>query len=433
MSNDSTILVIGATGYTGRLVAEYLGNYPNPAFKLQLGGRSPSKVDALISELNLEGVVPVIFDTLKADQVDRAIQGASVIINCAGPFYRYGSLVLAACARHGRHYADITGEPWWVMEMIEKYDYLASKTGATIVPFGAFDSVPSDVVSFLGVQKLKEVAGSDVKVGKSITAHSVKGGISGGTLATLLSAFTDVPSATLSRASAHYSLSPIKGVSKYSPKLWYSFPREIDVSRSGCYYAMEKVNVAAVQRTWGLYESGTHSDESTKDLKYGQSFDYVEFMALPTGRLFSTLVSVILLGGVLLLAIFPPVRWLAQHLFPQAGTGPSEEVRKNGRYEATNITLSIPSPSSPSPRYVRTTLSGKGDPGYSLAALMVSEVGLALLPSSRSKLTPIGQKGGILTPMSACGFTLVERLNATDRVSIESEEVVPGQESRKAR
>ncbi len=89
-----------------------------------------------------------------------------------------------------------------------RYDYLASKTGATIVPFGAFDSVPSDVVSFLGVQKLKEVAGSDVKVGKSITAHSVKGGISGGTLATLLSAFTDVPSATLSRASAHYSLSP---------------------------------------------------------------------------------------------------------------------------------------------------------------------------------------------------------------------------------
>ena len=65
--------------------------------------------------------------------------------------------------------------------------------------------------------------------------------------------------------------------------------------------------------------------------------------------------------------------------------------------------------------------------------VMVSEVGLALLPSSRSKLTPIGQKGGVLTPMSACGFTLVERLNATDRVSIESEEVVPGQESRKAR
>src|SRR5258705_6518516 len=102
-------------------------------------------------------------------------------------------------------------------------------------------------------------------------------------------------------------LCSVKGVSKNSPKLWYSFPKEIDVSRSGCYYAMEKANVAAVQRTWGLYESGTHSDESTKDLKYGQSFDYDEFMALPTGRLFSTLVSVILLGGVLLLAIFPPV------------------------------------------------------------------------------------------------------------------------------
>ena len=75
-------------------MAEYLGNYPNPTFKLQLGGRSPSKVDALISELNLKGVEPVILDTLKADQVDRAVQGASVIINCAGPFWRYGSLVL---------------------------------------------------------------------------------------------------------------------------------------------------------------------------------------------------------------------------------------------------------------------------------------------------------------------------------------------------
>ncbi|KAF8342697.1 Saccharopine dehydrogenase-domain-containing protein [Cantharellus anzutake] len=425
MSTDEIILVVGATGYTGRLVVENLTKHSNRSFKLQLGGRSASKLNALVSELGLKGVETVVVDTLKEDQVNKAVQGASVVIACAGPFHRCGTLVLAACARYGKHYTDITGEPWWIEEMIKKYDYLAFKSGATIVPSGAFDSVPSDLLAFVGVQKLKEVAGLDVKVGKSITGHAVQGGVSGGTWTTLTSAFDEVPSSVIAKAIEPFTLSPVKGTSTGGRKLFFSFPKELGLRTHGSLFFMAFTNISIVQRTWGLYESGQYSDKPTTELKYGDSFEYEEFMVLPGSKILSYFFSIFLLWGLLLLYTFPPARWLAHRWGPKAGSGPSEEVRKNGRYRGTNITSSIPSPSSPVTRYVKSTFKGTNDPGYGLGAVMVSEIALALLPSARSKLTPIGQKGGVLTPMSALGFTLVERLNATDRITIESEEIVP--------
>jgi short subunit dehydrogenase-like uncharacterized protein len=135
----------------GRMVAEYLGNYKDPQFKLQLGARSPSKLSALINDLGLKNVESVILDVLKVDDVERAVQGASVVVNCAGPFLLYGENIIAsvapprlisyilfsltsplsiipansACARQGKHYVDTTGETWWVYQMIKKYVFQA--------------------------------------------------------------------------------------------------------------------------------------------------------------------------------------------------------------------------------------------------------------------------------------------------------------------
>ena len=143
----------------------------------------------------------------------------------------------------------------------------------------------------------------------------------------------------------HTYLCSVKGITRSGPKLFYSLPKEIAPPTNGCYYLLAMMNISVVQRTWGLYEAGKHSDEPTTDLKYGQSFDYDEFLALPGSSLFGAMVSVIILAILALLAIFPPVcpfcmkagtiminlhisiqaRWVAQRLLPQAGTGPSEE------------------------------------------------------------------------------------------------------------
>jgi len=298
----------------------------------------------------------------------------------------------------------------------ERFDYLAYKNGATIIPASAFDSIPADILAYYSVKTLKSIMGPETTVGKSITAHKLKSTMSGGTAATVVSAFDgEVSPSRLEEALKPYALSPMKGKSTGQLRLLYSLPHVTHPPIHGSYFIMSGINTAVVRRTWGLLQTRDAAWTS-----YGESFDYDEFMALPSIAM-ALFVSTLLAFGAALLKWFSPVRSYFLSKMP-LGSGPSPETLANGWYKGVNVASSLSNP----PRHVQTTLKIKGDPGYAGAAVMVSESAIALLPQNRDALTPLGREGGVLTPMSAIGDTLIERLKATDRIEIESFELIDG-------
>lgn len=181
------IVVMGATGLTGSVLARYLASY-HSSVKVALAGRTRTKVEAVKETLGAEAAG---FDVIVADSNDLAslfamCRQTKVVATTVGPFKRFGSKLVHACAHSGTHYADITGEPDWVNHMARLYDAVAKKKGAAIVSMCGVDSVPSDVGSFLAVQRLREEHGSETTV-THIEAVMTKfsGGAPAGTIETV--------------------------------------------------------------------------------------------------------------------------------------------------------------------------------------------------------------------------------------------------------
>ncbi|KAG8705693.1 hypothetical protein FRC11_008857 [Ceratobasidium sp. 423] len=395
------ILVIGATGYTGQLVVEYLATHARASsLRIALGGRTISKVQELANKYQSVGSVYV--DVSDEPSVAEAVAKARVVINIAGPYYTRGSVVVKACARNGVHYVDLTGEAPWVSQIIEKYDYLAHKTRACIVPCSGYDSIPSDLAAYLGQKGLeKQLGGKKPEHITSTTAHTFKGGVSGGTAASLFTAFEEVPK-DQRRRGAGWGLSPIPGPPGYSaiPGILYSLPR-IKPTIWGGYFFMNGINAPIVRRSWGLRNRDTHPSQRP-------TFSYTEFHAIG-GRVKGILLSFTILFTVLGLALFPPFRWLLKRVMPKSGEGPSPDILDKGLFKAVNV-------SEAGDVAVKATVDGDGDPGYRLTSIMIVESALLLLDPEN--LTELGKQGGILTPSVAYGDALAQALERTGRFKI---------------
>jgi short subunit dehydrogenase-like uncharacterized protein len=436
------ILILGATGFTGRLCTRYLYAHPDRGskFNFAIGARSKAKLELLVSELSLDRTVEIVHvDVTHPDQIDAAVRKARVIINTVGPFCKWGTPVVAACVRHGIHYVDLTGEHLWMMDIIQQFDYAATKTGSIIIPGSGLDSVPSDIVVHLANSTLKEIVGPTTAIDTSTSAWAMRGGISGGTLGTVLAILEGVPREKL-KASGDWALSPVQGLPSPHHRLLYTLPLSSPAVH-GAFYFMTPTNRAVVQRTWGLHEldarrtalrMNNNTSASASEIQslvaekqrwtYGRQFKYDEFLVM------SNAVSAIAFGvvfalGAMALVFIPPVRWLFKKLVPQPGQGPSDEKMEKGHLTVTNITSSVPTDSTPR-TFVKTIMRGKGDPGYLCSAVMISESALALLLTPPSSLPALARTGGVLTPMSALGDMLIERLRRTGRFEFESEVVV---------
>ncbi|KAG9312290.1 Saccharopine dehydrogenase-domain-containing protein [Chiua virens] len=423
-------------GYTGRLITRYLATHPQrTAFSFGLAARSQSKLKALVREhATLADVPTFVVDITNTDDVDKVVQRAQVIINAVGPYWYYGTPVVRACVRHEKHYVDLTGEAPWVRDIIFEFDYRASCCGSVIVPCAGLDSVPSDILAYLGNKTLKEFGGPSTTVCMSTSAWELHGtGISGGTFSSMLAHLEEIPKNKLEAAREDFALSPVQGVRSPQPRAFYSLPIS-NPPIQGALYPMAIVNLQVVQRSWGLFELATRSPglvvttspqsggkhEGTTKLSYGPQFKYEEFLALPS-RLHSLLVVLFLVTVVQALRLFPPARWIARMIMPQSGEGPNEEQLEAGALKITNITTSLSLPNAQGRRTtVRTILRGKGDPGYLLASIMIAECALSLVLET-DRLPAFAKRGGVLTPMTAFGDVLIERLKASGRIAIESE------------
>ena len=157
------ILVIGATGYTGRLVTRYLiAHRERESFSLGLAARNTSKLTAFVDGLDItpSNSVPIfgVRDIQDKDALEKLFRdnGVRVVLSTVGPYQLYGRAIVEACAGTGVNYVDICGESTFVKDIIISFDYLAGKTGAILVPSGAFDSVPSDLLAYLSARTMGE-------------------------------------------------------------------------------------------------------------------------------------------------------------------------------------------------------------------------------------------------------------------------------------
>ena len=190
------IVLLGATGYTGKLTAEHIVTALPTNVKWAVAGRSESKLKSLLSDLkslNSQGTSPsVITTTLTAPELDSIAKKTKVLINTVGPYHLYSSPVVEACAKNGTHYVDATGETPWVKEMILTHESKAKSSGAIIIPELGIESAPSDLIAFKAVQLIRNVWDCGVMDMVASVHELSTSGASGGTLATGLGLFVSL-------------------------------------------------------------------------------------------------------------------------------------------------------------------------------------------------------------------------------------------------
>ncbi len=408
------IVLFGATGAAGRVTARHLAAAAPPHLRIALAGRSRTRLQALAGTLgDPAGGWPLLtLDATDEHAVRDLVARTRVLVTTVGPYVKYGAALVAACAEEGTDYCDITGEVLFVHRTIAAHHETAQRTGARIVPACGFDSVPSD----LGVLLTSEAARADgAQLGRTrLAVRSLRAGIGGGTVDTLRTQVDEATSDKVARrvmrdpyalaeggrpprkeepagAGGERTASRPTGVTGLLDGLVHASPvkRDADNHHFTGPFVMAAFNTRIVARSASL-------------LGYGPGFRYVEYTDFgggPRGAVTAGLVTVGLLAGLAGMT-FPPTRALLDRVLPKPGEGPDEETQARGRFR-----FEITGEASNGARY-RTTVAAPYDPGFSGTAIMLGQAALALAQDGDR----LPDATGVLTPATAIGMPLVERL-----------------------
>ncbi|MGZ4655420.1 MAG: saccharopine dehydrogenase family protein [Blastococcus sp.] len=390
------VVVFGATGFTGRLVAGYLAEQAPAGVHIGLAARSPERLADVREALGPAAAQwpLIIADARDPGSLEAMVSATGLVVTTVGPYQRYGMPLVEACARSGTDYADLTGEVLFVREAIDRFDALARESGARIVHSCGFDSVPSDLATLL----LAERAAADGAGGLRDVrlAASLRGGLSGGTIDSMRAQVEAVQHdpALRRRLTDPYALSPDRDAEPDTRQPADAGPpsRTPD-GRWTAPFVMASFNTRIVRRSNALQE-----------WRYGRGLRYGEVMACGRGPMGAvTAVGVTAgLAGALAAMTFPPTRALLDRVLPAPGSGPSETAREKGWFRM------VVDAGTESGRSYRATVAGKGDPGYAATAVMLGESALALAVDGDR----LPDRAGSLTPATALGDVLVERLRA---------------------
>ena len=392
------LILLGATGFVGRLTAGYLAEHAPPGLRIGLAGRSERRLAVVRAGL---GAAAQAWPLLAVDSADRRgaqslARTAGVIATAVGPYRRLGLPLARACADAGTDYADLTGEVLFIRDTMGSCHQAAVGTGARIVHSCGFASVPSD----LGVLLAHYAAGADGAgdlEDATLVVTALRGGISGGTLASGLGQIDDMRASVSSRriVTDPYALSPDRAA---EPAL--GDERELSWARYdpglGQWigpFVMAGFNTRVVRRSNALL-----------GWAYGRRFRYREVTGFGTGpaapvrAVAVTAAVTALLAGVAL----RPSRALLRPVLPKAGEGPGEKARRTGFFR-----IEVHARTSTGVRYL-TRVEARGDPGYAATAVMLGESALCLA-LDRGRLP---DRAGVLTPATAMGAMLADRLRA---------------------
>jgi short subunit dehydrogenase-like uncharacterized protein len=395
---ERDIILLGATGYTGALVAEYLVSRGLGSLRLGLAGRDLGKLERLRSSLAQIDPAAADVPLLHADSFDRASLDAlaastKVLCTTVGPYAKYGEQTLAACADHGTHYCDLTGEPQFVRAMIDRYHEQALATGARIVNCCGFDSIPSDIGTFMLFREYQRRGGQLQRVRNFLA--DTRGGVGGGTVA---SALNIVEEARRDREVREALLDPYSLYPRGEPpgpdrRDQVGAKRDADLGAWTAPFIMAVINGKIVRRSNALL-----------DFAYGREFRYSETMRVGSGvggMLGASIVSASIALGTSAMAI-TPLRRMAERRLAKPGSGPSKAQRERGHFRFELIGDGADAQGAP--LQLRGRIVGVGDPGYGGTSMMLGESALALA------FDELEAPGGVRTPASTIGDALLERL-----------------------
>lgn len=387
------LTLFGATGYTGALVAHHLSS-AQEGLRWSIAGRNEAKLQALRKQLAGQGAprVPEVFVVDAADRagLDRLAQASRVVCTTAGPFARFGSHLVAACADAGTDYCDITGEVQWVRAMIDAHDARARETGARLVHCCGFDSIPSDLGTWALQQAMIERTGAPAR---SVTTYvrRIKGGMSGGTVASIL-AFLDAASdrELMRRMAKPYSLNPDPSYRGPDGRDARGISYDRSVGALTLPFLMAPTNTRIVRRSHAL-----------AGFPWGQEFRYSEVATAPPSLTGAARALAITggMGALLLAGSQPALRRLLARRLPKPGEGPSAAERERGAFVLELV-------GERDGHTLRFEVSDDADPGYGSTSKMLAQAALCLA------LDPRGGPGGSLTPSTAMAAPLLRRLRA---------------------
>ncbi|MEH6950269.1 saccharopine dehydrogenase NADP-binding domain-containing protein [Nitrobacter sp. NHB1] len=377
-SAEFDIIVYGASGFTGRLVAEYLAaEYRGGDLKWAIAGRS---LDKLASVRDAIGA-PHDLTLIAADAVDPASLEAMVgrtasVLSTVGPYQLYGSGLVAACAASGTDYLDLCGEPIWMRQMIDAHEAEARKSGARIVFSCGYDSLPFELGVFFLQQAAKQQLGSRVARVKG-RVRKMKGTFSGGTAASMKAIFAAAANdpTLLPKLRDPFVLTPGFEGPKQPPGNKPLFDEDIGMWLAP--FVMANINTRNVHRSNFLLE-----------FPYSRDFVYDEMMVAGPKET----------GEATAKAIIAANNKLGAQGGPKPGEGPSKEERESGHYDLLFVGI------GPDGRQVKAVVTGDRDPGYGSTSKMIAECAICL-----RRDTP-DVAGGFWTPGAAMKDALIKRL-----------------------
>ena len=379
MSDKSLDVVIyGATGFTGKLVVEYMQeNYGNDeSVSWAIAGRSEEKLKAVSEDLKVGSNVPhLLVDSNDTDSIESMVKQTKCVLTTVGPYQLYGAKILQQCVIHGVDYVDLCGEPGWMHEMINEYSNQAKETGARIVFSCGFDSIPFD----LGVYFLqKEVIAQHGQPAPNVRGRvrAMNGEFSGGTAASL--------GATMASLKEKPELFEVL-INPFALSDGFTGPEQAQDSKP--VYDEKLETWVAPFFMAPINTKNVHRSNVLMDHLYGEDFCYNEMWIQGPGE-----------EGKAAAEFVASMNPLADA--PAPGEGPSKESRDNGNYDVL-FCADLADGST-----IQAAVSGDMDPGYGSTSKMIAESAICLVKECPELV------GGIYTPAPAMGEKLIARLQA---------------------
>ncbi len=373
------IVVYGATGFTGQLVAEYLAaQYKgDKQLKWAMAGRSLDKLKSVRDAIGAPSDTPlVVADASDAASLKAMVDDTKSVITTVGPYQLYGNELITVCATSGTDYLDLCGEPVWMHQMIGKHEAAAQASGARIMFSCGYDSVPFELGTFFVQKEAKRVFGAPAARVKG-RVRAMRGTLSGGTAASARAQFEAVARdlSLVQILNNHFALTPgFEGPKqpKGNKPLF-----EEDLQSWTAPFMMATINTRNV-----------HRSNMLMGFPYGKDFVYDEMVLTGPGEK----------GEANAKKVMALNSGKTGPNAPKPGEGPSKEERENGLYDLLYVAI------APDGRQVRASVKGDRDPGYGSTSKMISECAICLLRD-----TP-DVKPGFWTPGAAMGDRLIKRL-----------------------
>lgn len=398
------IVVYGATGFVGRLTAEYLAGAGGGA-RIALAGRSADRLLAVRESLGEAAASWPIITADAAAPSDLAAMAAAtrVVATTVGPYMKYGMPLVAACAAAGTDYVDLTGEPIFIRNSIDLHHKQAVDTGARIVHACGFDSIPSDLTVY-ALHKHAQRDGTGTLTDTNLVLRGFAAGISGGTIASFIELMTAASSDPETRRLLNdpYSLSTDRAAEpEFGTQSDTVVRRGGDIAPelAGIWtgaFLMAPSNTRVVRRSNAL-----------QNWAYGRGFRYAEQMSLGSSAFAPVAAALGTAANAASFALgsryfrFLP-RGLVDRVAPNPGSGPDEHRRERGHYTVETYTTT-----TGGARYL-ARMAQRGDPGYKATSVLLGQSALALAFDRET----LSELRGVLTPAAAMGDALMTRLPA---------------------